>query len=379
VEPDTYQPTRRLDARVRLLAEATDPLRNSQPVKVFLGTSQAIGRVRLIGVEALAPGEDGWMQLELDRVLVAARGDRFLLRQPSPGETLGGGEVADPHPERRYRRKDVARLDRLQAQLAEDPAGVLRETARRLGIAAWDEIAEATGLPRPAADSGISDLIRRGELVGLPASPSGTSSDALLGLSHSVEEAGNDALEELARYHAAYPLREGMPLSELRNRVGLEAKPFQGLADWLAEAGQVRVVGPRISLASHRPRVTSEDKALLDRWLESMRADETSPPSWIEAQKSLGAELAGYILENGLAVQVAEDVVWEKATYERLVERVLQSAEQQGSVTVAQVRDLLNSSRKYVLALLEHLDRVGATRREGDFRVVVRPPGGERS
>ena len=89
--PGTYQPTRRIDVRFQLLPDISQSLKHDTQVKFFLGAAEIQSRIRLLGSEELLPGEEGWLQLELDEPVVAIRGDRYILRRPSPGETLGGG------------------------------------------------------------------------------------------------------------------------------------------------------------------------------------------------------------------------------------------------------------------------------------------------
>ncbi|MEA2008276.1 MAG: selenocysteine-specific translation elongation factor, partial [Chloroflexota bacterium] len=96
--PGDYAPTRRLDVRFRLLPDVDKPLTHNIKAKLFLGADEVMARIRLLGVDALSPGEEGWLQLEVPEPVVALRGDHYILRRPSPSETLGGGVVLDPQP-----------------------------------------------------------------------------------------------------------------------------------------------------------------------------------------------------------------------------------------------------------------------------------------
>ncbi len=131
VTPGRYQPTRRLDARFRLLKDVSAPLAHGTEVKVFLGASEGMATLRLLGAETLRPGEEGWVQLELRDPLVTTRGDRYILRRPS-SETLGGGQVVDPHPKQRHKRFDSSVLSALEALAQGTPAEVLYAAAMQL-------------------------------------------------------------------------------------------------------------------------------------------------------------------------------------------------------------------------------------------------------
>ena len=104
--PGSLPGSRLLDVRLRCQPEATTPITHNLEVKVFLGTAQRVGRVRLLDTDRILPGEEGWAQLVLRQPAVAGRGERLVIRRPSPGETLGGGSIVDPLPGRLHRRRD---------------------------------------------------------------------------------------------------------------------------------------------------------------------------------------------------------------------------------------------------------------------------------
>src|SRR5512147_2501689 len=124
VHPNQYQPTRRIDARFRLLKDVSSSLKHNSEVKFFVGASETIGTLRLLGSEELNPGEEGWVQLELRQPLVAVRGDRYILRRPSPSETLGGGVIVDHQPKGRHKRFDENVLRSLESLIQGAPAEV---------------------------------------------------------------------------------------------------------------------------------------------------------------------------------------------------------------------------------------------------------------
>jgi selenocysteine-specific elongation factor len=134
VHPRDYSPTSRLDARFRLLPEASQPVKHNSHVKLFIGSDELVARLRLLGAEELQPGDEGWLQLELAKPVVAVRGDRYILRRPSPGETLGGGMVVDPHPKGRHRRFSADILARLEALSQGTPADILLHALIQAGV-----------------------------------------------------------------------------------------------------------------------------------------------------------------------------------------------------------------------------------------------------
>src|SRR6185436_9093060 len=134
--PGMFSPTTLAAARFQHLPDAPRPLRHSAEVKFFCGSAETIARARLIGAETLAPGETGWLQLELRDPLPLVQGDRFILRYPSPGETIGGGEVVDPAPGRRWRRSGTAAnaaITRLEALSRGNPAELITQAVQSHG------------------------------------------------------------------------------------------------------------------------------------------------------------------------------------------------------------------------------------------------------
>ena len=110
----TYSPTRRIDVRFSMLKDTKTTLKHDDIVKVYCGTNQTLARVRVIGKDVILPGEKGFLQLELIDEIVVVKGDHYILRKPSPGETLGGGVVLDENPEKRIKRFSKQSLDHFQ-------------------------------------------------------------------------------------------------------------------------------------------------------------------------------------------------------------------------------------------------------------------------
>lgn len=364
VTPGHYQPTRRLDARFRLLKDVSAALTHGTEVKVFLGAAEVIATLRLLGVEALHPGEEGWIQLELRDPLVATRGDRYILRRPSPSETLGGGQVVDAHPKQRHKRFDANVLQGLEMLAQGTPAEVLLVAANRLGAAPAREIAAKAQLTSEAAASALRECLENGFLLALEDGEISPSADVLL-ISRPLWMALKDSmLATLSNYHKAYPLRRGIPREELKSRLKLPPRLFQAALKRLnlAEGGNW------LALPEHEIRFSAEQETKISALLKKFAAQPYAPPSVKECQAEAGEDVYAALLELGELIPVSAEVVFRKSDYDQMVNAVRGLLMQQGQATAAEVRDLFQTSRKYALALLEHLDSIGITRREGDVR-----------
>lgn len=365
-----WRPTRLVDVGLRMLPDALTELEQDREIMLFHGASEILARARVIGAERIAPGERGFAQLRLERPSVLAAGDRFVLRLPSPSVTIGGGRVLDPRPSGRRRRFDetvIARFRTLAAGSAEDRALAMlaaREPCRPDALAPAD-----TGLEVAERDAALGALRAEGRARDLDGQGLWMTETGWVELAARMRA-------RLADYHARFPLRAGPPPEELRERLELSPEAFgAALAEaedegWLARAGGA----PR--LADHRVELSSEQQARADDLLARFRAAPFTPPSAKEAEAELGPELLEALLARGDLVAAANDVLFDRPAYEELVEAVRAQLAAEGRVTVADIRDRFDTSRKYALGLLEHLERQRITRREGDAHVAPGTPIG---
>lgn len=367
--PGKYLPTRLLDVQFRLLPGAAAPVRHSSEVKFFLGTAEILARVRLLGVEEIKPGQVGWLQLELREPTVAVRGDRYILRRPSPGETLGGGVIVDPHPKGRHKRFDESVLGRLESLRHGTPAEVLLQAFQGPTALPIREGVARARLAEDQAAEGLAALLELGQLIVLEPGPFSPSSDLLAWGNAPWAEASTRAAHEVEAYHRANPLRRGMPREELKSRLKMTAaRQFNAAVRRWVQDGLLEEGGSLVWRAGHVVRLTAQQTAQAGQLIERFAQAPFSPPSVKEAQADVGEDLFAALVEMGRLVAVSPEVAFRKQDYEKMVEVVQRHFEREETLSAAQLRDLLNTSRRYVLAFLEHLDSQGVTMREGDVR-----------
>jgi len=357
--PGQYQATQRLDLSFRLLPEVSSPLRHHMEVKLYLGTSETIGNVRLLGVEALNPGETGWLQLDLHSPVVAVHGDRYILRRPSPGETLGGGMVVDAMPMSRHKRFDKAVLQTLDTMVKGAPAEVILQACFSIGPSPVKDVIARSGLESSSAETGVKDLIDTGQ---------GFLLEDLLIATSEWERLKKTVGSTLSAYHDDNPLRRGMPREELKSRLKMMPRFFNLAMKKMAAEG-ILTENPRwIAHSGHVVRFSPFQQVKVDELNKMFASSPLAPPSVKDCTARVGDEVFNLLLESSDLVTVSVDIVFRKTDYDAMVEKIHQEIQQKGKITLAEVRDLLNTSRKYVQALLEHLDSLGVTERVGDFR-----------
>ncbi len=368
--PGKYPPTRRLDVRFKQLKDVSKPIRHNLEVKFFIGAAEVVARLRLLGSEALAPGEEGWLQLELREPVVAVRGDHFILRRPSPGETLGGGVVVDPHPKARHRRFDGQMLARLADLSKGKPEDILRQWLYTAGVAQVKDVMARAGLPTDVSSQALQALFQEGVLVILDSRYAAVVPEAwVCGLPY-FQTIENQIQAELSAYHTRYPLRRGMAREELKSRLKLDARIFSLLLQRMLEQKMIHGDSLMVWQPGYEVRLTPAQENLVKLLDTKIQRSPYAPPSVKEMEEMLGSELYNALVSTGFLTQVSQDVAFKTADYRFLAEQVRGMIEKEGKITVADFRDRFNSSRRYALAFLEHLDAIGVTVRKDDVRYL---------
>ncbi len=371
--PGALRPTRVVDVKLRLLESAPKPLAHNTALTFHTGAAETSAKAALLDRQLLEPGQVGWAQLRLGHAVALAKGDLFIIRLPSPSLTVGGGSIVEPHP-RRHRRFQEAVLDRLAVLERGSPGEVLIQQLQVREPSELGALLSRAGLPPDEARRVIEDLIQRGDMLVLErdASNGRLSSQTLL-----VSRAGWDRLVggvrgALEGYHRAYPLRRGMPKEELRTRLGLDARLFARLLERLLLEGLAAEAGPLLRLPHHEVALTAEQQMLAERIIDALRRGEASPPGRadLEARFGVSPELTQALVDRGELAEVAPDLVYPREVFEVMVDEITKTIRERGPITVAGVRDLFDTSRKYALALLAHLDERKVTRRVGDERIL---------
>ena len=376
--PGWLEPTQLVDVRLDYLGDAPRALRHNQEVEFYSGAAEVMARARLLGARSLAPGQSGWVQLRLAERVPLVRGDRFIVRQPSPSVTVGGGVVVDPLPRRRHRRFRPEVTQRLEMLAHGTPADLLLETLDRRGpLPARSLIADA-GLPFETAAAALHQLLgeeRVHMLAPVPAQAGEDPKSLASSSQYVVSSAGWSALlsrltGEVAEFHRAEPLRQGMPREALKSRLKLETRLFNEAMARAAAEGALVEGENFVRLPEHSVQFSPEQQEAIDRLLRDFQRTPYTTPSYKDSVAAVGEDVVMALVETGQLVRLSPDVLLLQETYEELVAWIRSYISEHGSVNVAQVRDGFDTSRKYALALLEYLDYQRITKRVGDERVL---------
>ena len=355
-KPGWLIPTTMLSAKLRLLSYIKRPIKHNATVSFHTGATEVMAKVRLLEKEELHPGEVTWAQLILTKPVAVARGDHFIIR--SSMDTLGGGEIIEVHA-RRHRRFRPAIIQSLKVReegTAEKVIIAALETKQPLGLEA---LLTDCGLLAREAQPAIEALIQQKKAVGV-----GQGEHRILFTRPGWERVVKKAAAMVQDYHRRFPVRPGMPKGELSSKLKLPA--HSTTLQMLLNDGVFIEEGIAVRLPSHRIKLTQDQQAKIDAFLHSLAQNPYAPPADLIPEP----DLLNLLIEQHQVVKVGDNVVFSASAYNEMVEMVIAHLKAQGKVTLAEVRDIFNTSRKYAQALLEHLDQENITRRVGDERVL---------
>ncbi len=388
--PGRFAGTRRLLAEIRLLADAPEPLRGFTPVRLHLLSSEVVGKLRPLPVDGqpgeIAPGGSGLVEIRLSEPLVAVRGDRLILRRPSPETTLGGGRVLDPQPGAR-RLRDLAAAGEALAGGGEGPgeapgevdAGALLHWARESGAAglAAEEAARRLGAGPAEVSRRLAALAGEQKLLAIPEGAGGGRARRWIAPA-AYREITERASRVLGAYFERDRLARGMPKAEAVRRIfpGRGAELADVYLEWLAAQDVLAVAGDLVTLPGRKAELTGEESSLARAVVERFAAAGLTPGSPEEIGRELGAKpqiLVGvvrYLTERGKLVRLPGGLLLAASAVEGLRSGLEATGWERFSVP--QFKDRFGLSRKWAIPLLEHLDSTGVTRRLGDERMLVR-------
>ena len=375
ITPGALHPSQLLDVEFKLLERAKE-LVNRTRIRFHVGTSETLGRIILLDRDKLLPGETALAQLQLEEVVVAAKGDRFVVRSYSPMHTIGGGVIIEPQAVKLKRFKPEV-LEMLRTKLAGTPEELLIEELqdKEPPFLTYDELAKLVGLPLEQVVAIAERMVEDGQLFSIE-----LEGQTWLATRERYEHLLGVVKEILHNYHQQYPLRFGIAKEELRSKKFSNYPPklFNSLLTYWQESQELKIKGSMVALAGFKPVLTPQLEQLLKKIADSYLANKFQPPMWNELYPTLGVnelqaeELLRYLQGRGDLVKVAEDIYFHKKAIEEAKDLIASHIKAKGPVQLAEVRDLLGSSRKYVLPLLEYFDQLKFTRRVQDKRILYK-------
>lgn len=363
-----------------LLPDQPRPLANRARVHLHIGTAAVTGRVLLLDRHQMDPGQTAPFRFRAEKPMVAARGDAFIIRSYSPIRTIGGGRVLDAgSPFRRFRRRD---LDYLAVLAEGDLTAITAARLQRDGGLSWrQDLAHALTVPVATLAGAVTSLAAAGQIVVLAADTLLVDADMFALMSAAVEQALDD-------HHRNRPLQKGMLREDLRTRVAgvlaahnrvfaVDSRAFGFLLEHWAGQGLVTLTDEYAARPGFESSLPGALAGQAQDLLEIYRRAGRKPPDLAGAAGSIGvdakqaAALLEYLAGHERLVRIDTGLYFEAETYNQMLKVIAARIEEGPGAAVADIRDALGTSRKYVVPLLEHLDRQQITRRQNDLRFLT--------
>ena len=355
------RPTDAMDVRLRVIPDAPHALRHNMYITVHTGSSEVVGRLRLLEQDVLEPGESGWAQIKLEAPLAVVKGDYYVIR--SNRTTLGGGNIVESHA-RRHRRRDAQTIERLAMMELGSTQDILLKTIETSEPSEFGELVNRANMDADTVKSELEAMTADSLIVSLGNASIGRGSFLFTaGSWNGVVEKSQQSLEA---YYRQFPLRRGAPKEELRSRLGMTAQVFNLAFARLQLQDVVEEDGALVRLPGYEPTLSDRQNEQVDAYILTLESEPFSPPTDAPPDD----EVLNLLDEQGRVVRVSETVVYSAEAYERMVYIISEYIRENGEISVANVRDVLGTSRKYALALMDYMDHKRITRRVGDARVL---------
>ena len=355
--PGQLQPTLLFDAHFRQLADVERPLAHNAQVKVFCGAAEALAHARLLDKDELKAGESGWLQLRLREALPLTPGDRFILRCPSPAATIGGGQVVNANPGRRHKRFQPALIAELHTRLHGSPGQRLALAASGSQPQTLAAMQASLALSDAELSAALDEAINSGLLAQIDAD------------SYWASERWQSLLDrlnaELGGFHQSTPLRLGMPRAELGSRLNLP----MSLLDRALESEESFIIdNGLVRQREHSIRFSAEQQAKVEALQQTLSGQPFTPPNIADINQLVGEDVARALMDLGELIQVSDTTAFAASDYAAMDREIREHINAHGEIDAKTLRDRFGTTRKYAIAMLEHLDSLGVTQRVGDIR-----------
>ncbi len=375
-EPGYARSATMFEARLSYLLSCSRPLRHQAPIRLHVGTAEALGRVFLLERKEVQPGEETFVQFRLDEPVVAAGGDRFVLRSYSPAATIGGGEIVS-HSRWRLKTGKQYVLTQLEEKASSvgDPRRSLLNLLKNSGLNCLTpkEISLSLGLlPGDVAEL-IKALIDSGEVR-----RSGRGDGH-----YSVEQmrlAAKKVTDHAASFFREHPRRLLLDKLHLRQALGASDAFLLDLLGFMTSAETLEEPTPgKLRFRGLEPQLSDEEAEIKAELAEAIAAGKFSPPDTQEIATArrwnvrVAEELAQLLEDEGELVRVGGGLLFHRRAIEAAKTALAEHLNEHGPMTAAEAKAVLQSTRKYCIPLLEYLDDVGFTARSGDTRHLRAP------
>ncbi|HHT9143000.1 MAG TPA: selenocysteine-specific translation elongation factor [Candidatus Wujingus californicus] len=372
------QPVNIVDATLRLIKNARNPLKNRSRIRFHINTSEVIGRVILLDSDILKPEDTSFVQFLLESAITVERDDRFIIRSYSPAYTIGGGKILRYNETRLKRFKDEL-LKPLNILASGNLFDIVEQVylnnvvrrGERLFAPTIDDISRQVNIHPSIAEKIIADLVKEGVLMKF----SVEGKNVILHKIH-VLSLKERILKLIEAFHKENPLKTGIEEAYIKALLGkdIDSLLIAASLNDLKKEKAINIIDNKLSLSNFRIKVTTQESEITNRIEDLYLKAGFTPPPAEEVSTKFGSSSKSYVsllLEQKKLIKVEGDLYFHASSVDKLKEMIKIFISSHGSITVAQFRDLTKTSRKYAVPLLEYFDAIHFTKRTGDVRILL--------
>jgi len=367
---NSLKPSFLVDVKVVALKNMIRPLKHRMPIRFHAGTNEIIGYIILLDRDILKPGDNAYCQIYLKKKVTLLAGDHYVLRSYSPVTTIAGGIVLHPHPNwhKRYQPEIMKNLHILHVGPAQKKIAVHASLTGNTGVSINDLIC-LVNLPREKIKELISDMINKQQLICYD-----IENHKVISVSIQTNLI-KQALKLLANFHQHEPLKIGMSREEFKQRltIKLNSKLYNYIINKLIKDNQVTIEKDIIRLCNHEISLKKEEQIIKERIEETYHKAGFTPPQFKrfienEKDKNKTKKILSILIDEKILIKIKEDLYYHHKALEELKTKLIEYLIIHKKINIAQFKNIVNISRKYLIPLLEYFDTTKTTIRVNNER-----------
>lgn len=369
-QPDSMHTTMMVDIRLSVLKNCERDILNATRLHLYHGAKDILCKVVLLDRDKASAGETCYAQLRLEEEIAMKTGDHFVLRFYSPLETIGGGVVLDSNPFK-HKRNDPIILEHLaikdSGSIKDKISVALKEYSSRFENSDFMQI--QTAIPKEQFTQQIQKLIKDKSAFSV--------GENIVIHNDYINQLKDTAISMLNKYHKENPLRAGMKREEFRSKLlqHEDISVIDKITDALVNRKFLKIDNNCVAVADFTVQANSSQQELMDKLEKIFKDSGIEVPSTDQLATDFAKEknfkqVLEALINMGKLVRVDDKICIHIEHYTRAYEKACEAIRNNGQITLAEFRDILGTSRKYAMAILEYFDRKGLTKKVGDARVL---------
>ena len=362
---NTMTPTMMIDCKIKALTTASKDIEHWDRVRVYHGSRELLGRIVPLEDKVIARGSESYAQIRLEESIACKTGDKIILRAYSPMETIGGGTVLDANA-KKHSHADEKLIETFQVKEQGEPKDIVESYLMQADrFVEGKDIVEKLSLAGPLLEEIKKDLQEEGKIVVI--------GNQLIH-QRNMESLADESVQLMEGYHQQNSLKKGISREEFKSKmkITLKTKEYDGFIDYLTSIRPIEEDKALLRLQGFEIIYSPEQEAIKQEILDRLRQEALAPSlvkDYIDTPQK--QTVMDGLIEQELVVRVSDELIYERQIMDKFTTEIRQILAEQGEITMNDIRDRYDLSRKFSIALLEYFDRIRVTRRVGDKRLPM--------